>query len=74
MENSLHASFLARVLFRFLHFLLVCRPPLPTEESPSSRDFHHLTTLNLLCLSKKTVSMTPAEGLQSLPGFPAADA
>lgn len=70
MENSLHASFLASVLFCFLHILLVCRPPLPTEESPSSRAFHHLTTLNLLCLSMKTVPMTPAEGLQSLPGFP----
>ena len=41
-----------------------------TEESPSSRAFHHLMALNLLCLSMKTVPMTPAEGLRSLPGFP----
>lgn len=64
MGNSLRASFLASVPFCFLRIrpFLSARPPLPTEESPSSRAFHHLMALNLLCLSMKTVPMTPAEG------------
>ena len=64
MGNSLRASFLASVPFCFLRIrpFLSARPPLPTEESPSSRAFHHLMVLNLLCLSMKTVPMTLAEG------------
>ena len=76
MGNSSRASFLAGVTFCFLCILpflsadLLC--PLNKVHPQGLSIICWNLTLNLLRPSKKTAPMTPAEGLQPLPGVPPA--